>query len=1183
MKENPEEQNEIRQYLLGRLDDEAKMRQIEEKILLDDDYAEKLSVAENELIEEHLSGNLSRDEQKAFTEIFLAAPQRKKHLRMVENLHKYAAQSQNVREFPKEKKALLNWRDWFAMPVVRAAFAVLVVCVIGFAVWRAGFYESDVDKGLAQLKIAYRGQRPLEPRLTTDFDYAPYIITRGNREQEQQDAAVDETARIRAQSLLGEAAENSSDARARHALGLLYLAEKKFDAALKEFNLALKNAPNDARIYSDIGALYLEKAGIAYAQQQQREEFFVNADSALRNLNRALEIDDSLREALFNKALLLEKMPMAENQAAEAWLKYLEKDASSPWAAEAQKRLEQLKERIPPSKENSQVREDFLDAFRRGDNRRAWEIVSQTKEMIKGVMISQQLAQAFLKAEMDESRKEEQREILSAFVYLGELERQNAGDSYFAELARYYSNTNPAQRQILLKAHDEMQNGYALMPESKFLLALENFQRAKELFSSAQNVWEAQVAEYQICYCLCNSNQKEASNERLLVLSDFCETKKYKWLQSLADGWIGGNYAYLGEISKAIDYDRKSLQTARETQDVYNIQRGLIQQAEMYRALNNAEKAINYISDSTAYPVSYYTFPRQNLRNLFFMTRILSHFKLYEAASVYVREETNLAQSQDKWMTHWGLIYSAEIYGALQKYPEAFAQIESSRQFAETIQDEKMKPQLIARSLLSRAHLERQSGKCDAALDNYRQAIEIYEQMKLVTDKYEAQKGQILCYIAQEDNTAIQEKMPALLSFFDENRKKIVEEENRNTYFHNEQGVYDIAVDNAYTRLKESEQAFAYAESSRARSLLGLIENDSPGNEPVALSEVRRRIPPGAQMLYYAVLADKILIWRISDTQVTPTHVKIKSDELSDKVRNFEKLLTGRRPLETESKELYKILIQPVEAMLEPGKAICLVADKILFRVPFAALRSPQSGKFLIEDYALLYAPSATVFIRETELARLKAATAEPKDETILSVGNPAFSRPDNPGLRDLPAARREALKIAELYNSAKAPPKVYVEKDATKENFSGNLNEADVLHFAGHYVANDKSPALSKLLLAAGDLSVGEIMQRKLPRARLMILSACETGIENFYHGEGMIGAARAFLASDVPLVVASQWSVDSEASAELMIKFHSYRKLQKMTTVAALRQAQIDMATKQDAPFNWAGFMPIGGFADY
>jgi tetratricopeptide (TPR) repeat protein len=351
MKENPEEQNNIREYLLGRLTGEASRRRIEEKLLLDDDYAETLEIAETELIEEYLDGSLNPVDAQVFNEFFLAAPERKKHLQLIKNLHRYAAQPQSVKEFPKEKKVFFDWRGWFAVPAARFAFAALIVCAVGFAVWRIGFYEksNDLEKGLAQVQTIYRGQRPVESRLTIDFGYTRFTETRsgfGNQQQQQQ-AGTDATARRYAERLLQQAAENSSqDARARHALGLLYLAEKKYDDALREFNRALESAPapDSAGIYSDRSVVYLEKARSSGEREKK-----TNLKLSLQDLNRALEIDNSLKEALFNKALVIEETPGEEIRAIEAWEKYLEKDSSSDWAAEARAHLEDLREKSSSS------------------------------------------------------------------------------------------------------------------------------------------------------------------------------------------------------------------------------------------------------------------------------------------------------------------------------------------------------------------------------------------------------------------------------------------------------------------------------------------------------------------------------------------------------------------------------------------------------------------------------------------------------------------------------------------------------------------------------------------------------------------------------------------------------------------------------------------------------------------
>lgn len=108
-----------------------------------------------------------------------------------------------------------------------------------------------------------------------------------------------------------------------------------------------------------------------------------------------------------------------------------------------------------------------------------------------------------------------------------------------------------------------------------------------------------------------------------------------------------------------------------------------------------------------------------------------------------------------------------------------------------------------------------------------------------------------------------------------------------------------------------------------------------------------------------------------------------------------------------------------------------------------------------------------------------------------------------------------------------------------------------------------------------------------KLPHARLVVLSACQTGIERQYKGEGAVSIARPFLVAGVPLVVASLWPVDSEATEKLMVSFHQHRTRDQLTTATALRRAQQEMIAGADTryrePYYWAAFTAIGGYTSY
>ena len=79
----------------------------------------------------------------------------------------------------------------------------------------------------------------------------------------------------------------------------------------------------------------------------------------------------------------------------------------------------------------------------------------------------------------------------------------------------------------------------------------------------------------------------------------------------------------------------------------------------------------------------------------------------------------------------------------------------------------------------------------------------------------------------------------------------------------------------------------------------------------------------------------------------------------------------------------------------------------------------------------------------------------------------------------------------------------------------------------------------------------------------------------------------ARPFLAAGVPLVVASLWPVESEATTRLMINFHRLRKEQELPVAKALQKAQLEMLQDTDSrlhnPYYWAPFVLIGGYADF
>ncbi|MCU0239949.1 MAG: CHAT domain-containing protein, partial [Pyrinomonadaceae bacterium] len=162
---------------------------------------------------------------------------------------------------------------------------------------------------------------------------------------------------------------------------------------------------------------------------------------------------------------------------------------------------------------------------------------------------------------------------------------------------------------------------------------------------------------------------------------------------------------------------------------------------------------------------------------------------------------------------------------------------------------------------------------------------------------------------------------------------------------------------------------------------------------------------------------------------------------------------------------------------------------------------------------------------------------------------------------------------------------KVFYNTNATKEVFFDESQNANVIHYAGHYLPSSSSQKFSKFILANGEITLNEVLRNKFSQAKVVILSACQTNIEKSYRGEGGIGVARAFLASGSPIVIAGNWKIESDSTADLMINFHKFRKEKNISTVEALQKTQIEMLNKKETenPYYWSSFSVNGGFSRF
>lgn len=109
------------------------------------------------------------------------------------------------------------------------------------------------------------------------------------------------------------------------------------------------------------------------------------------------------------------------------------------------------------------------------------------------------------------------------------------------------------------------------------------------------------------------------------------------------------------------------------------------------------------------------------------------------------------------------------------------------------------------------------------------------------------------------------------------------------------------------------------------------------------------------------------------------------------------------------------------------------------------------------------------------------------------------------------------------------------------------------------------------------GILTAKEVSELDLRRTKLVVLSACETGLGEVKSSEGTFGMKRGFKLAGVEQLIVSLWQVPDEATMELMTAFYT-DLAESRTPVTAFARAQKAMREKYPGePEKWAGFVLV------
>ncbi|HOE46121.1 CHAT domain-containing protein [Methanothrix soehngenii] len=199
----------------------------------------------------------------------------------------------------------------------------------------------------------------------------------------------------------------------------------------------------------------------------------------------------------------------------------------------------------------------------------------------------------------------------------------------------------------------------------------------------------------------------------------------------------------------------------------------------------------------------------------------------------------------------------------------------------------------------------------------------------------------------------------------------------------------------------------------------------------------------------------------------------------------------------------------------------------------------------------------------------------QPSDSgPALVIGNPN-------GGDDLIYAEEEARQIAELLGVTPL-----IGPQATKEIVFECLPEANVAHFATHAYFSLENPLDSGIILADGVLTIREILKLDI-HLKLLVLSACESGMNSSLGGDEMVGLAQGFMLAGAKSMLVSLWKVNDLSTASLMKSYYTRWINEEANNAEALRYAMEEIRNIDENKWNytyyWGAFTLVGDVIKY
>jgi len=991
------------------------------------------------------------------------------------------------------------------------AVAAMIVIAIGLVPWALSF-RAPLDR---LGKLAPRSARVVEARLSGDIPWAAY---RGPLRATN--GAAPDPARLKLGGEVGEIVDRANreqTASWQHAAGVgLVMIELPADA-VGRLRAAVDLDRKNPRVWSDLAA-----AQYAAALRLDRPSLY---PEALASADQALRLDPRLPEALFNRALVLERLGL-KVQARNAWSRYLAVDGSSPWAVEAREHLA----RLPVSTSEERFRQELPRLERAaiaGDATTVRAVVDayrqQTRTTAEVVTLGQ-WAEAVQRGDAADGERS-----LAVARAIGDALQTASGESLLRDaVAAIEKSPDASARARLAEAHVLYLRGRRAYSRRLPAAAEPDLRRAAALFAADPM---ALVARYYVASIRYDLNDVAGANGELTRLLEELETRpsyialaaQVRWQLALC-AMVDGDWQAATSLLQASrdGFGRLAERSNGGFLDALlaNALATMGRSDDAWAARIRSFEALSGECESDRFPTSLAEATTMEIR---------AGRPEVARSILEIEESVNRASGHD-YLLAYGLVRATVLNLSLGDDATALEKARDAERTARGISDPALRARALADASLAIGAATSDRAALTRAIDGY-QAIErplLLPEARLFRARTELRDGNVEAALRDVD-------------------AGIAEMERHRVQFAggvSGRGVFDAGTEIFRLGMRVSldrgdvAEAFRYAERGRAYS----VARDG-GSPPITAQELQARLAGSrAAVLELVVLPEELVAFCITADSVRAARSAVTSVQLAELISQEAQAGDTRA-----AGRLYDWLIRPSEAGIAAARQLIVVPDPVLESVSFAGLWDARDKRHLIERLAVAVAPSASSLLRETGQRDLQSVTA-----IVLPTGEQG----ENVAL---PQAAAELKEIAGLYRHAV----ILGGSDATLEALRIHARDATVIHIAGHTERRGRAGESELAFLGPRGNGLEYVSWRKLAamslRSRpLVVLAACETLQRPRSPQTFALSLGGGFLAAGAPEVIGTLVPLADNDAQALFEDLH--RELRAgFTPAEALRRTQL------------------------